>query len=42
MDGASLSYDLFFSVTDGQNANTELIILFLVSIDGIVFIVFEK
>ena len=26
---ASLSYDLFFSVTDGQNANTELITLFM-------------
>ena len=25
--GASPSYDLFFNVTDGQNANTELITL---------------
>ena len=24
-DGASPSYDIFYNVTDGQNANTELI-----------------
>ena len=28
--GESLSYDFFFSVTDGQNANPELITLLLV------------